>query len=168
MLLSRAPKVPCLARSCAHALRPSALHSCPSRCPREYLCSHNYMLACGPGKALTDTQADEPPRVRVRQISPDLSQPGSGGSQGDAPACAPPGTPPPQLPEKQQRNPSDPPLPRQNVKVAPPSPPRVITDKSRTLQYTRVSMLGEVSAAFLLPSTPCLHSTLFSSFWLAL
>lgn len=59
---------------------------------------------------------------------------------------APPGTPPPKLPEK-QRNPNDPPLPRQNVKVAPPSPPRVITDKSRTVQFTRVSMLGEVSSA---------------------
>ncbi|EPS96158.1 hypothetical protein FOMPIDRAFT_152593 [Fomitopsis schrenkii] len=49
----------------------------------------------------------------------------------------------PFAPPEKQRNPNDPPLPRQNVKVAPPSPPRVITDKSRTVQFTRVSMLGE-------------------------
>ncbi|KAH9836053.1 kinase-like domain-containing protein [Rhodofomes roseus] len=58
---------------------------------------------------------------------------------------APPGTPPKphvQVQEK-QRNPSSPPLPRQNAKVTPPSPPRLITDKSRTIQFVRVGMLGE-------------------------
>lgn len=58
---------------------------------------------------------------------------------------APPGTPPkPQVQEK-HRNPSSPPLPRQNMKVTPPSPPKVITDKSRTVEFFRIGMLGEVS-----------------------
>ena len=39
-----------------------------------------------------------------------------------------------------------PPLPRQNAKVTPPSPPKIITDKTRTLEFMRVGMLGEVSA----------------------
>ncbi|TFY51546.1 hypothetical protein EVJ58_g10508, partial [Rhodofomes roseus] len=62
---------------------------------------------------------------------------------------APPGTPPKphvQVQEK-QRNPSSPPLPRQNAKVTPPSPPRLITDKSRTIQFVRVGMLGEGACA---------------------
>ncbi|KAI0063902.1 Pkinase-domain-containing protein [Artomyces pyxidatus] len=39
--------------------------------------------------------------------------------------------------------PSLPPLPRQNAKVQPPSPPSVITDKSRSIQLQRLSFLGE-------------------------
>ncbi|KAI0791256.1 Pkinase-domain-containing protein [Abortiporus biennis] len=68
-----------------------------------------------------------------------------------------PGTPikqqqqPPQVPEKQKQPqvqataqaPSSPPLPRQNAKVTPPSPPRVIVDKHSTLQFVRVGLLGE-------------------------
>ncbi|EKM57520.1 uncharacterized protein PHACADRAFT_115710 [Phanerochaete carnosa HHB-10118-sp] len=53
-----------------------------------------------------------------------------------------PGTPPRQQ-EQPPAQPSSPPLPRQNVKVPPPSPPRVITDKARVLHFTRVGMLGE-------------------------
>lgn len=58
-----------------------------------------------------------------------------------------PGTPPPkhQDPQQQQKQPSSPPLPRQNAKVPPPSPPRVITDKTRTHEFVRVGLLGEVS-----------------------
>lgn len=40
----------------------------------------------------------------------------------------------------------DPPLPRQNVKVRPPTPPKVISDKSGRMQFNRVGFLGEVSA----------------------
>lgn len=40
--------------------------------------------------------------------------------------------------------PSSPPLPRQNTKTTPPSPPRIITDKIRALDYHRVGFLGEV------------------------
>ncbi|KAH9930802.1 kinase-like domain-containing protein [Amylocystis lapponica] len=53
----------------------------------------------------------------------------------------PPGTPP-KIQEK-PKQPSSPPLPRQNAKVTPPSPPRIITDKSRSLEFYRVGMLGE-------------------------
>ena len=62
-----------------------------------------------------------------------------------APRHAPPrapGTPPKQ--QEQPKQPSSPPLPRQNAKVTPPSPPKIITDKSRTLEFMRVGMLGEV------------------------
>ena len=58
-----------------------------------------------------------------------------------------PGTPPksqPPVPEK-PKQPQEPPLPRQNAKVPPPSPPRVIADKTRSLEFTRVGMLGEAS-----------------------
>ncbi|KAI9061979.1 Pkinase-domain-containing protein [Trametes sanguinea] len=55
---------------------------------------------------------------------------------------APPGTPPKQK-EQPQKQASSPPLPRQNAKVTPPSPPRIITDKTRTLEFMRVGMLGE-------------------------
>ena len=48
---------------------------------------------------------------------------------------------PPKLPPKA---PSSPALPRQNPKVTPPSPPKIITDKSGKLQFHRVGFLGEV------------------------
>ena len=54
----------------------------------------------------------------------------------------------PATPPKQQEKPkqsASPPLPRQNAKVTPPSPPKIIADKTRTLEYLRVGMLGEVS-----------------------
>ncbi|KAI0641308.1 Pkinase-domain-containing protein [Trametes meyenii] len=54
----------------------------------------------------------------------------------------PPGTPPKQQ-EHHAKQPSSPPLPRQNAKVTPPSPPKVITDKTGTLELIRVGMLGE-------------------------
>ncbi|TCD67323.1 Cell cycle serine/threonine-protein kinase cdc5/MSD2 [Steccherinum ochraceum] len=50
---------------------------------------------------------------------------------------------PPQVPPKDLKQPGSPPLPRQNAKVTPPSPPKVIMDKTRTLQFLRVGMLGE-------------------------
>lgn len=50
--------------------------------------------------------------------------------------------------EKPKIAPSDPPLPRQNSKTTPPSPPKVITDKNRLLEFHRVGFLGEV----------CMHS----------
>lgn len=39
----------------------------------------------------------------------------------------------------------EPPLPRQNSKTRPPSPPKVISDKGGRLQFNRVGFLGEVS-----------------------
>lgn len=39
----------------------------------------------------------------------------------------------------------EPPLPRQNVKVRPPTPPKVISDKTGRMQFNRVGFLGEVS-----------------------
>jgi hypothetical protein len=42
--------------------------------------------------------------------------------------------------------PGSPPLPRQNTKTAPPSPPKIIKDNNRGLDYVRVGLLGEVSA----------------------
>ncbi|TFY65776.1 hypothetical protein EVG20_g5313 [Dentipellis fragilis] len=39
--------------------------------------------------------------------------------------------------------PSSPPLPRQNAKVQPPSPPQTIVDTSRAIQFHRVGFLGE-------------------------
>ena len=61
-----------------------------------------------------------------------------------------PGTPPPKQ-QEQPKQPASPPLPRQNAKVTPPSPPKIITDKSRSLEFMRVGMLGEV----------CTHSSPF-------
>ncbi|KAI0941865.1 hypothetical protein AcV7_002434 [Taiwanofungus camphoratus] len=55
--------------------------------------------------------------------------------------CTPPGTPP--KPQEKPKQPSSPPLPRQNAKVTPPSPPRIITDKNRNFELVRVGMLGE-------------------------
>ncbi|KAH8108768.1 Pkinase-domain-containing protein [Phellopilus nigrolimitatus] len=43
----------------------------------------------------------------------------------------------------QQKNPASPPLPRQNTKTAPPSPPQVIRDTSHSESYSRVGFLGE-------------------------
>ena len=40
--------------------------------------------------------------------------------------------------------PGSPPLPRQNSKTTPPSPPKIITDKTGRLQFSRVGFLGEV------------------------
>ncbi|TFK48906.1 Pkinase-domain-containing protein [Heliocybe sulcata] len=59
--------------------------------------------------------------------------------------------PPPQtkaqLPEqgddKGKAKASEPPLPRQNTKAVPPSPPQVIVDKSRSTKYQRIGLLGE-------------------------
>ncbi|KAI9449687.1 kinase-like domain-containing protein [Lactarius psammicola] len=52
---------------------------------------------------------------------------------------------PPEVPPKPapyEKRPS-PPLPRQNAKVQPPSPPQVIQDKTGSLRYQRMSFLGE-------------------------
>lgn len=46
--------------------------------------------------------------------------------------------------EKPKAAAADPPLPRQNSKTTPPSPPRVIVDQNRQVQYHRVGFLGEV------------------------
>lgn len=62
-----------------------------------------------------------------------------------------PGTPPKHHmePLKQQldvpKPPASPPLPRQNAKVTPPSPPRIITDSHQQIELFRMGMLGEVS-----------------------
>ena len=40
--------------------------------------------------------------------------------------------------------PASPPLPRQNAKVTPPSPPKVIRDVYQQIELTRVGLLGEV------------------------
>ena len=50
----------------------------------------------------------------------------------------------PPKPAPPPKAPSSPPLPRQNSKTAPPSPPKVITDKSGRLSFNRVGFLGEV------------------------
>lgn len=47
-------------------------------------------------------------------------------------------------PIEKQAKPASPPLPRQNSKTAPPSPPKVISDYSGALQFNRVGFLGEV------------------------
>ncbi|KIJ59921.1 hypothetical protein HYDPIDRAFT_177620 [Hydnomerulius pinastri MD-312] len=51
--------------------------------------------------------------------------------------------PSPKQQERVKANPPDPPLPRQNSKTTPPSPPKVITDKHRGLDFHRVGFLGE-------------------------
>lgn len=52
--------------------------------------------------------------------------------------------PSPTKQEKVKTGPLDPPLPRQNSKTTPPSPPKVITDKNKLLEFHRVGFLGEV------------------------
>ncbi|OCH85271.1 Pkinase-domain-containing protein [Obba rivulosa] len=56
-------------------------------------------------------------------------------------APAPPGTPP--KPHEKAKHPSSPPLPRQNAKVTPPSPPKVIADAGGNFEFTRGVKLGE-------------------------
>jgi len=53
----------------------------------------------------------------------------------------PQATPP--KPQDKQRQPSSPPLPRQNAKITPPSPPKIICDKGGRFQFSRVGFLGE-------------------------
>ena len=58
----------------------------------------------------------------------------------------PPSPPPPQKQEPvvdKGKRPSSPPLPRQNAKVTPPSPPKIIVDEQRNSQYVRIGLLGE-------------------------
>lgn len=51
---------------------------------------------------------------------------------------------PTKVQEKQkEKQPGSPPLPRQNAKITPPSPPKVICDSSGTIQLHRVGFLGE-------------------------
>jgi cell cycle serine/threonine-protein kinase CDC5/MSD2 len=49
---------------------------------------------------------------------------------------------PPKQAEK-QKEPGSPPLPRQNTKITPPSPPKVIVDRSRDTEFLRIGLLGE-------------------------
>lgn len=49
---------------------------------------------------------------------------------------------PPKLVEK-PKEPGSPPLPRQNSKITPPSPPRVIVDRNRDAEFLRIGLLGE-------------------------
>ncbi|KAF5375726.1 hypothetical protein D9615_009350 [Tricholomella constricta] len=53
--------------------------------------------------------------------------------------------PPPAKPQdkEKEKKPASPPLPRQNAKITPPSPPKVICDKTGTIQLNRVGFLGE-------------------------
>lgn len=46
--------------------------------------------------------------------------------------------------QEKQKQPPSPPLPRQNAKITPPSPPKIICDKSGKFQFSRVGFLGEV------------------------
>ncbi|KAF8957807.1 kinase-like domain-containing protein [Flammula alnicola] len=46
-------------------------------------------------------------------------------------------------PKPPPKAPASPPLPRQNSKTTPPSPPKIITDKTGRLQFNRVGFLGE-------------------------
>lgn len=56
-----------------------------------------------------------------------------------------PPTPPPKgVAPEGAKAPSSPPLPRQNSKTRPPSPPKVISDKGGRLFFNRVGFLGEV------------------------
>lgn len=62
-----------------------------------------------------------------------------------------PPAPPPKAPEKEQlKQSAEPPLPRQNSKIAPPSPPKVIIDKTGRFHLHRVGFLGEVSSLLFL------------------
>ncbi|KAH7929999.1 Pkinase-domain-containing protein [Leucogyrophana mollusca] len=54
-----------------------------------------------------------------------------------------PQAPSPKPQEKVKQTHQDPPLPRQNSKTTPPSPPKIITDKNRLLEFHRVGFLGE-------------------------
>ncbi|KAJ2915776.1 hypothetical protein MD484_g4652, partial [Candolleomyces efflorescens] len=55
-----------------------------------------------------------------------------------------PPTPPPKgVAQEGAKAPSSPPLPRQNSKTRPPSPPKVISDKGGRLFFNRVGFLGE-------------------------
>ncbi|KAH7913089.1 kinase-like domain-containing protein [Hygrophoropsis aurantiaca] len=49
----------------------------------------------------------------------------------------------PKILEKPKQTPPDPPLPRQNSKTAPPSPPKIITDQDKLVEFHRVGFLGE-------------------------
>ncbi|KAF9466886.1 kinase-like domain-containing protein [Collybia nuda] len=49
----------------------------------------------------------------------------------------------PSKPQEKAKQPASPPLPRQNAKITPPSPPKVISDKSGRFQLSRVGFLGE-------------------------
>lgn len=72
--------------------------------------------------------------------------------------------PRPATPPKQQEQPkqqSSPPLPRQNAKVPPPSPPKIIVDKTRSLEFMRVGMLGEVCPYFHLSFLLCAQRFIF-------
>lgn len=58
--------------------------------------------------------------------------------------------PPPLAPQPKQevqtvKQAQELPLPRQNAKVTPPSPPKIIVDTTRSIEFMRVGMLGEVS-----------------------
>ena len=81
------------------------------------------------------------------------------------PPPARPTTPPKPQRQEQPKPQKSPPLPRQNAKVPPPSPPRVIVDRSRNIELMRVGMLGEVRP----PSLPrCIFSLFPAAFMLAL
>lgn len=54
-----------------------------------------------------------------------------------------PPQPQPQAPPKPPLKSTSPPLPRQNSKTAPPTPPKVIVDRHNRFQFTRVGFLGE-------------------------
>ena len=53
---------------------------------------------------------------------------------------------PPEPPssDKAPKPPASPPLPRQNTRAAPPSPPQIIRDRAHAMSYRRVGFLGEV------------------------
>ena len=62
----------------------------------------------------------------------------------NAPVNQPVGQLSPSKVQEAVKAPASPPLPRQNTKTTPPSPPKIITDKSRAVNYQRVGFLGEV------------------------
>jgi hypothetical protein len=50
------------------------------------------------------------------------------------------------LPVPEKFVPVSPPLPKQNNKTIPPSPPKIICDKMNSVNYHRIGFLGEVNA----------------------
>ncbi|KZT24843.1 Pkinase-domain-containing protein [Neolentinus lepideus HHB14362 ss-1] len=60
-----------------------------------------------------------------------------------APRLAPSAKPQDKVDDKGKAKEVEPPLPRQNTKTVPPSPPQLIVDRSRSAKYQRIGLLGE-------------------------
>ena len=123
------------------SLHRSFVRLCSQPPPSLFFFITRTLTALGPIKMSTPIYSGMPPPPRRHPLS-NVQHQHHALNRDFQPVAPRQATPP--RPAEKIKEPASPPLPRQNAKITPPSPPKVITDKGHNYEFVRVGMLGEV------------------------